>query len=116
ESWTGNKQKEHNTYTKSLGTIIATGSSEQQLTAPSALNGFTRGVESDRNAKEYETVLKNLDMAFTVEHTLEHNDYVNEVGQQRRQAMKHASEHNQEEESIDSNKSNKSNYYSLRKK
>src|SRR6266498_2993972 len=54
-------------------------------------------------------------MAFTVERTLEHNDYINEVGQRRRQVMKRTSENYQEEESIDSSKSNQSNY-SLRKR
>ena len=47
-------------------------------------------------------------MAFTVERTLEHNDYISEVGQWRRQVMKRTSENYQEKE-------NKSNY-SLRKK
>ncbi|KAF0427121.1 hypothetical protein F8M41_006108 [Gigaspora margarita] len=127
ENWSENKQKEHNTYTRSLGTIVATGSDEQQLIALSALNGFAKeansdevtdfwkGIENDRNAKEYETALKNLDMVFAVERTLEHNDYINEVGQRRRQVMKRTSENYQEEKFIDSSQSNKNNY-SLRKK
>ncbi|CAG8506037.1 2654_t:CDS:2, partial [Acaulospora colombiana] len=73
---------------------------------------FWKGIESD---KRYETALKNLDMVFTVERTLEHNDYINEVGQRRRQVMKRISEDYQEENFIDSNQSNKNNY-SLRKK
>ncbi|CAI2200430.1 9042_t:CDS:2, partial [Funneliformis geosporum] len=88
ENWSENKRKEHNTYTRSLGTIVATGSDEQRLIALSALNGFTAkllmiyharcvhkhrlivtlvGIENDRNAKEYEIALKNLDMVFAVE-------------------------------------------------
>jgi hypothetical protein len=54
-------------------------------------------------------------MAFAVERTLEHNDYINEVGQRRRQVMKRTSENYQEKEPIDSSKPNESNY-SLRKK
>ncbi|CAG8450152.1 18059_t:CDS:2 [Acaulospora morrowiae] len=76
---------------------------------------FWKGIESDRNVKEYGTALENLDMLFTVERTLEHNDYINEVGQRRRQVMKRTSENYQEEKFIDSNQSNKNNY-SLRKK
>ena len=40
-NWIENKRKEHNTYTRSLGTIVATGSGEQRLIALAALNGFT---------------------------------------------------------------------------
>ncbi|CAG8608940.1 1378_t:CDS:10 [Diversispora eburnea] len=39
----------------------------------------------DRDA---ETFLANLDTAFTIERTLEHNDYINEVGQQRKNLLK----------------------------
>ena len=54
-------------------------------------------------------------MVFAVERTLEHNDYINEVGQRRRQVMKRTSENYQEEKFNDLSQSNKSNY-SLRKK
>ena len=41
ENWTEDKRKEHNTYTKSLGMIVASGASEQRPMALSALNTFT---------------------------------------------------------------------------
>ncbi|CAG8542975.1 991_t:CDS:10, partial [Dentiscutata heterogama] len=151
DNWTGNKQKEHNTYLRTLGVIVATGSNEERSVGTSSLNNFTfviidpfvfdanhsklndakrflinkkkeansdevnvfwKDVEHDRNAKEFEAILENLDMTFTVERTLEHNDYINEVGQWRRQVIKRTSENYQEEKSIDSSK----NDYSLRKK
>lgn len=56
------------------------------------VNDFWQDVEKERNIKEYETIIENLDMAFTVERTLEHNDYVREVGERRRQVMKRTSE------------------------
>ncbi|CAB4379150.1 unnamed protein product [Rhizophagus irregularis] len=48
---------------------------------------FWKDVEKDRNAKEYEATLENLDVEFTIERTLEHNDYIREVGHRRRQVM-----------------------------
>ncbi|PKY45756.1 hypothetical protein RhiirA4_460418 [Rhizophagus irregularis] len=48
---------------------------------------FWKDVEKDRNAKEYEATLENLDVEFTIERTLEYNDYIREVGHRRRQVM-----------------------------
>ncbi|CAG8703635.1 4063_t:CDS:2, partial [Funneliformis mosseae] len=99
DNWTYNKQKEHNTYLRTLGIIVATSSNEQRSVGTSALNNFTKeintvevmnfwkDVEKDRNAKEYEATLENMDMEFTIERTLEHNDYIREVGHRRRQVM-----------------------------
>ncbi|RHZ44305.1 hypothetical protein Glove_743g8 [Diversispora epigaea] len=49
-----------------------------------------------QNAEDHESVLKNLDMAFTTERTLEHNEYINEVGQQRRNLLKERTEEQEE--------------------
>lgn len=40
ENWTANKMKEYNTYVKTLGSIVVSGSSEQQSMAFSALKAF----------------------------------------------------------------------------
>ncbi|CAG8789109.1 24078_t:CDS:1, partial [Dentiscutata erythropus] len=41
DNWKGNKQKEHNTYLKTLGVIVATGSNEERSLGTSVLNNFT---------------------------------------------------------------------------
>ncbi|CAI2179004.1 9146_t:CDS:2, partial [Funneliformis geosporum] len=95
ENWTASKQKEHNCYVMTLGMIAGTGLSEMRPMDEAntkEVNDFWQDVEKERNIKEYETIIENLDMAFTVERTLEHNDYVREVGERRRQVMKRTSE------------------------
>ncbi|CAG8707095.1 8190_t:CDS:2 [Cetraspora pellucida] len=105
-----------------LGWVVDDPSCSDQEVNTDEVKDFWRGVESDRNTKEYETFFEDLDFESIVKRTLENNGYI-EVGQRRKQVMecaseiakKCASEINQEEEFIDSNKSNKSNY-SLRKR
>ncbi|CAB4408874.1 unnamed protein product [Rhizophagus irregularis] len=48
---------------------------------------FWKDVEKDRNAKEYEATLENLDVEFTIERTLEYNDYIRESSEHQRKKM-----------------------------
>ncbi|CAB4473880.1 uncharacterized protein OCT59_029785 [Rhizophagus irregularis] len=47
---------------------------------------FWKDVEKDRNAKEYEATLENLDVEFTIERTLEYNDYIRERTSKKKDA------------------------------
>ncbi|CAG8656323.1 16678_t:CDS:2, partial [Acaulospora morrowiae] len=91
DTWTADKQKEHSTYITTLSKIARNGSSKQQPIAVSALDTFERDeantkevtefwedVEKEQNVKKLENVLEDLNNAFTVGRTLEHNNYINE--------------------------------------
>ncbi|RHZ90072.1 hypothetical protein Glove_8g16 [Diversispora epigaea] len=119
ETWTADKCKEYNTYVKTLRKKAETSSSNQQQMAKLTLDNyeeeinskevkeFWKDVNMKQNAEEQKTVLENLDMAFTMERTLEHNEYINEVGQQRKNLLKKGTEEQEEEKELSTKKSEK---------